>query len=340
MRRAVQAASLLCFAAVQADITVELLWNQTEKAAVYSTAGISRHAGTTPTFSTATYLNQPEMVEAWNISKSSPSSGPMWQYTAQDKTATFQLAMARHADAFGTGAVDMVAAESTLGSGLTGTCTVYAWSSLGAASSQGHPAWTFVVPDCTFAQLNDASDMQVAISDDGATVCFSMTTQIGSNVSSNLWLLEGQTGGVRFNLTVDNTAAGEVTISESGAWVGWDSGNGLYVLDAATGSTRAVVPAGGLTAISSDASYLAVGGDNSGSVYAWDGASSMYMKTHTVRVPNPGPYLWLCSSVTMSSTASIGKGGELTIFAFTINYGANISQVQVLTVSTADGEWH
>lgn len=49
------------FAAAAAQST--LLWQQHEDAAVYTSAGLSRHKGTTPTFSTATWLNNPIYVE-------------------------------------------------------------------------------------------------------------------------------------------------------------------------------------------------------------------------------------------------------------------------------------
>lgn len=50
-------------AAVAAAQNSVLLWNQHEDTAVYTSAGLSRHQGTTPTFATATWLNQPIYVE-------------------------------------------------------------------------------------------------------------------------------------------------------------------------------------------------------------------------------------------------------------------------------------
>ena len=55
-------AASLSFAAAQSV----LLWQQHEDAAVYTSAGLSLHSGRSPTFSTATWLNQPVFVEVSN----------------------------------------------------------------------------------------------------------------------------------------------------------------------------------------------------------------------------------------------------------------------------------
>lgn len=53
------------FAAAVATAAAEsvLLWQQHEDASVYTSASLARHSGTTPTFGTATWLNNPIFVE-------------------------------------------------------------------------------------------------------------------------------------------------------------------------------------------------------------------------------------------------------------------------------------
>lgn len=59
MMRLTTLASVLACAAAQST----LLWNQHEDTAVYTSAGLSLKKGTTPTFATATWLNNPIYVE-------------------------------------------------------------------------------------------------------------------------------------------------------------------------------------------------------------------------------------------------------------------------------------
>ena len=60
----------LALAGGAAAQTSKLVWTQHEEYAVYTSSGLSRHKGTTPTFSTATWLNAPIMVEVFNVSDS------------------------------------------------------------------------------------------------------------------------------------------------------------------------------------------------------------------------------------------------------------------------------
>ena len=89
----------LALAGGAAAQTSKIVWTQHEDYAVYTSSGLSRHKGTTPTFSTATWLNSPIMVEVFNVSDSGEN---MWSYASTSTgLPTFQVAMARHADSFG-----------------------------------------------------------------------------------------------------------------------------------------------------------------------------------------------------------------------------------------------
>ena len=57
-------ASLLTGAAFASAQVATLLWTQSLDVAVFTSAGLSRHNDTGPTFSTATWLNQPVEVDA------------------------------------------------------------------------------------------------------------------------------------------------------------------------------------------------------------------------------------------------------------------------------------
>ena len=117
-----------------------LVWTQSEQYAVYTSAGLSRHKGTTPTFATATWLNNPVMVETFNVSD---NGGNIFAYQSTSTgLPTFQVDMARHADSFGVGKIDTVAAEAQFVP--PSTCQVFGWSSL---SSNSTPAWAINVPN-------------------------------------------------------------------------------------------------------------------------------------------------------------------------------------------------
>ena len=69
-----------------------LLWRQSEEYAVYTSSGLSRHKGTTPTFATATWLNAPIFVETFNVTD---NGGNIWSYSSTSTgLPTFQTTRA------------------------------------------------------------------------------------------------------------------------------------------------------------------------------------------------------------------------------------------------------
>lgn len=87
-------AGLLALAAAPAasESSSTMIWNQVEAAAVYTSAGISRHTGTTPTFATSTWLNPPICVETFNTT--TPVGGYTWQFVStlpSRELSTFQV---------------------------------------------------------------------------------------------------------------------------------------------------------------------------------------------------------------------------------------------------------
>jgi len=67
----------LSTAAFAAGPTSTLLWVQNEATAVYTSAGLARHVGRTPTFATATWLNKPFYVETFNCTDNGTN---IWEF--------------------------------------------------------------------------------------------------------------------------------------------------------------------------------------------------------------------------------------------------------------------
>lgn len=147
--------------------------------------------------------------------------------------------MARHADILGNGAIDTVAAEAQFVP--PSSCQVFGWSSRASSST---PAWTINVTNCDASLLYD-DDRAVDISDDGSAVAFTGTVGAGKDSIPTLWLIDGQTGAVRYSKTLAAGAAGgPVQLSENGAYVAWTQGDSVSVYDGTTGALRATLNMG------------------------------------------------------------------------------------------------
>lgn len=92
-------------AAAQAPESSKLLWTQNEQYAVYTTAGLNKQPGSTPTFAAATWLNQPVMAEAFDVTGKNT-----FQFSSPNNQAEFDVATARHIDSQPVGDVDVVSA--------------------------------------------------------------------------------------------------------------------------------------------------------------------------------------------------------------------------------------
>lgn len=241
---------------------------------MYTSSGLSRHKGTTPTFTTATWLNNPIYVEvsdslrihskrllkpskrcAWGVGlpwqrgmvltapppwfplqayNVSDSGEFMWSFASSNNQATFQVDMARHAVTYGAGAIDTVAAEANFVA--PSNCAVLAFNSL---VSTGVPAWNFSVPNCDSSLLYD-SDRFIDISDDGSVVAFSGWTQQGASNYANLWVFEGQSGKLLYNKNLGDAqnVGGPVQTSENGTYIAWTSGDSVIILEGTSGAVR------------------------------------------------------------------------------------------------------
>lgn len=105
----------------------KLIWQQSEDISIYTSASISRHMGKSPTFATATDLNDPIMVEVYNVSDSGEN---MFSYPDARHGASFTVTMARHTEPSPAAAetVDTLVVNSPP-PGVDG-CSVYGFDSL------------------------------------------------------------------------------------------------------------------------------------------------------------------------------------------------------------------
>jgi hypothetical protein len=128
------ATGVLCAVAVLAATdatTVDTIFNISVDGAIFTSASVTRHAGASPNFAVASYLNQPEFIEVFN------TSSVVWSFS--QASGTYIADQARHAESAGL-TVDTFGAVIT----STGT-TVYGFSSTGS----GVPAWQLPLPGCS-----------------------------------------------------------------------------------------------------------------------------------------------------------------------------------------------
>ena len=145
-------------AAALAAPTATLLWQQGEPDATYTSAAVSLHgASAAPTFATATsgLDSWPVVLEVYNVSSGNGGS-VAWQYAAAaDNATSFFVAMARHTEGTGAGAVDTVIIEGD--KDAASDVWLRGFASLGA----GAPAWSLRVPNVRLAS-------GLAVADDGS----------------------------------------------------------------------------------------------------------------------------------------------------------------------------
>lgn len=272
---------------------------------MYTSAGLSRHVGTTPTFATATWLNKPIMVETFNVSDNGSN---IWAYQSTSTgLPTFQVAMARHADAAALGRIDTVAAEAQFVP--PSTCQIFGWSSIARSSV---PAWFVNVTDCDSSLLYD-DDQSVVVSDDGSTAAFAGVVSKGKDQVPTLWVLDAQTGKVRFSKTA--AAGGPVQLSENGAWVAWTQADSVSIFSGTTGAARAELPMGWncMAEISDSGDFVAWAGEDQGTIMKWDAANSQYTTAFTVTPPGGE---WYATSASISSDGSGREEAELVTFGW------------------------
>lgn len=304
----------------------KLIWQQSEDISIYTSASISRHMGKSPTFATATDLNDPIMVEVYNVSDSGEN---MFSYPDARHGASFTVTMARHTEPSPAAAetVDTLVVN-TPPPGMDG-CSILAFDSLG----KGTPTWTLSKLNCTV--------FSASISDDGGLVVVSGGLNIGQpKLAPVVWALEGQTGKVRWQVGGDDASqvGGTVKVSALGNYIAYSRADDtIVILDGATGAPRGgAINEGWNTAaeLSDTGAYLAFSGQDSASVYAWDAASSSYALKYSIKPPGASPD-WYSVSVSVSSDGSGAADKELACYGF---IGASALSARILIVSLVTGK--
>ena len=269
---------------------------------------MSRHSDGSPTFGTATWLNSPIYIEAYNVSDNGQN---LWAFQSSlplSDLSTFQVDLARHAVTFGvSGVVDLVGAQANFVP--PSACNVYAFNSRGT----NVPVWAINVSNCDANLLYD-DDRNIDISDDGSTVAFSGFVTSGATTLATMWIIDGQSGNVLFSKT--NANGGPVQLSENGTYVAWTVGDSVIVYETATGTVRDTIAMGWNTQaeLSDSGDYLAFAGDDAGYIYNWDATNNQYKLAYTVVPPNGGT--WYSISCAISSDGSGTNNGELVTFSF------------------------
>ena len=288
-------ASLYLCAAL-AQPTPRALFHIHETGAVFTSVSVARQpAPSEPTFSLATWLNPPFFVETV-----ASSGAPQWAYvmnrTDNSTLPSFQVTSARHA-------ASSPAAETAIavvGAGALfdadAACSVFGWA---AAQRTPAPAWAWREDDCDATLLYGGTRL-VDVSDDGSVAAFSGLLFPSRPASPALFVLNAQTGRLRFNDTLPPGAnGGSLSITSGGGYVMWSTSFGLYIYDAATGAQRANIKHWGGAALTDSGSFVATCDMDAAPIWAWDGAAYVNNATFNLREFVCGPNLpCVCAPVT------------------------------------------
>ena len=307
-------------AAARAAPTAELVWQQSEASAVYTTASIVRHASGAPSFVAATWLTTPVLVEAYNTSD---TGGALWAFEGCGHAdSAFWATTARHAErpAPGAARVDTLAVETEAlpPAGVV----VRAFDSQAAG---GAPVWAYNVS-------RSAQPASIDMSDDGSTAAFSgWLWDASGNISSWLLVWDAQTGKLRFSLQEPLARGGPCTLSGSGAWVAWTQGDSIAVVDGATGAQRgSALPMGWNTEaqISDDGNTVAFAGQQEAQIWRWNASAADWSLAHRIQPPDEAA--WFSDSSALASNSA--AFGDVAAFGF---LGAGELQARVLVYAAS-----
>lgn len=285
------AAAYVCALSSAAPVAT-LLWEQSQPDATYTSAAVSLHGASAPTFATATsgLDNWPVLLEVINASGTS-----LWTYTSPaDDATSFDVVSARHAERQGVGAVDTVVVEGDKDAADD------VWLRGFAALGAGAPAWSLRVSACRVAT-------GLAVSDDGSAAALAtlLVDAASGSLYPQLIIVDAQTGAVRVNVTrAVGGPGGPVSMSETGAWVAWTQGDSAFVYDGATGALRGeAIAMGWNTAaqLTDTGDEVVFSGLDAAQVWAWDAASGVY--TLAQRIVPSGATQWYSESCAVSSNS-------------------------------------
>ena len=324
---------LATLVATTAAQKASLVWTQSEDAAMYIGAAVSAHAGTTPTFGVATWLNPPVYVEIFNTTD---NGGSIWAFTGNSSDSSMTLDMARHSIASSGTAlpIDTFVLEVT-DFGDLANCIIRGFASYGP-SATGSPVWEHTIGQCEAGIWDGTSIMLLESDDAGAVVALLVDAADNATAptTAHLEVYDGQTGALRFARDLNGLSAsdGQIAVTPSGHWVLFmaadDAGGYLYVLNGTTGAIRGSAPIRTSfqdVAISADGDTLAVGLAGSTEIYSWTGSA------YTASSPIPAPGGMIVMQVQFA-----GAGATLAVviaYATETFLGARIQAVDATTLA-------
>lgn len=324
------ATGVLCAVAVLAATdatTVDTIFNISVDGAIFTSASVTRHAGASPNFAVASYLNQPEFIEVFN------TSSVVWSFS--QASGTYIADQARHAESAGL-TVDTFGAVIT----STGT-TVYGFSSTGS----GVPAWQLPLPGCS-SDTGGGTYTGIESSDSGNLVAFFCPHSGGSGApTARVYGINGQTGEA-WHYDLGPTVAagqGQVQVTADGSWVLFVNEGGkptpntatAYVLDGSTGQPRGqdniTIPFFITAAISDSGNYVATGDDGVVHVWEWAADVGAWSPAYDLTPPAAAPGGWIPWDLQMST----GTDAEELVIAGCIS--GDVRTVQVSAWSLVGG---
>lgn len=130
-----------------------------------------------------------------------------------------------------------------------------------------------------------------------------------------LWIIDGQTGRVKFNVTgTGDNSGGPVMLSETGALVAWSTGSSVMVINGSNGAIVDNVAMGcqSQAEISDDGMFLACAGAQ-GLIWAWNAGTGKYASKFAVTPPG-GQWIAVSTSISADGTGAVDK--QLASFAW------------------------
>ena len=278
---------------------VQMIFNQSEAVAVYTSVGTTVLAKSAPYFAVATSLNPPEAAYVFD-----GLGNQVWAFS--NGTGQYLVDTARHCESPDSGPVDVVV--GVCGSPTDG-CVLY-----GRTSATDTTRWALPLPDCS-TNVEGGTYVNMEASDSGNRVAFLCRfTNPSGNASARVYLIGMQSGSVTWvhDLGADVKAGqGQVQITPSGSYVLFVNEDGVpspnsaqaYILDGATGALRDEVniPFFITAAISDSGDYVAVGDDPAVHVWQFDAASGKYAPAYDVAPP--GGSAWIPWDIAISTGA-------------------------------------
>jgi hypothetical protein len=300
MYRSLFFASTACIAVASSSQlkASELIFNQSEAVAVYTSVGTTVLGGKTPYFAVADGLNAPKFAEVYD------GTGKLvWTFT--NATGDFQVDTARHADGTDNGPVDVFVANCD-----TTGCVLF-----GRTSATDTTRWFVTLPECN-TDSGGGTYTGFQASDNGKSVAFRCIIA-GATPLVRVYVIDGQSGKVTWQKDLDKSqkaGQGQVQITASGSRVLLVNEGGVptpnsasaFVFNGADGTLIDTIPIPFFitAAISDSGDYVVVGDEPNVHVYKFDTTKGNYTHAYDAAPPAPGSWIPWDMQISTGSDAS------------------------------------